>query len=79
MVFKNPGAALCAAWAPDGERFAVGIAFEIDRMKMVVTPKDGGGSCIKDRPMMMMMMIHGDGDDDESDVMTMVMLMGWLI
>ena len=79
MVFKNPGAALCAAWAPDGERFAVGIAIEIDRMKMVVTPKDGGGSCIKDRPMMMMMMIHGDGDDDESDVMTMVMLMGWLI
>ena len=78
MVFKNPGAALCAAWAPDGERFAVGIAIEIDRMKMVVTPKDGGGSCIKDRPMMMMM-IHGDGDDDESDVMTMVMLMGWLI
>ena len=78
MVFKNPGAALCAAWAPDGERFAVGIAFEIDRMKMVVTPKDGGGSCIKDRPMMMMM-IHGDCDDDESDVMTMVMLMGWLI
>ena len=78
MVFKNPGAALCAAWAPDGERFAVGIASEIDRMRMVVTPKDGGGSCIKDRPMMMMM-IHGDGDDDESDVMTMVMLMGWLI